>query len=234
MSREKTLLSGTRTTRRGRTPSPINIVRTFFEDAAGNLWVGTAGGGLEKFDRARESFTHYRSVRGDPRTLSNNFVMAVNQDSRGIIWVGTSNGLNRLDPKTGTFTTYSTGNGFPNSMIYGVLIDDGDQVWASTNAGLVRFNPNTSAVKSFDISDNLQANEFIGGSFFKTGSGEMFFGGVAGLNHFFPGEIVNNPFPPAVALTDFQIFNKSVPIGGRVQRPGRPAEGDLGSRRRSN
>ena len=194
----------------------FDIVRTFFEDASGALWIGTAGGGLDKFDRGRETFKHFPNRPGDPRSLSNNFVMAINQDSRGNLWVGTSNGLDKFDPKTETFTTYSTAEGLPNTMIYGILIDDGDQVWASTNAGLVRLNANTSAVKSFDISDNLQGNEFIGGAFFKTRSGEMFFGGVSGLNYFFPSEIVDNPFPPDVVLTDFQIYNKSVAVGREV------------------
>jgi PAS domain S-box-containing protein len=193
-----------------------SLVRTFFEDAAGTLWIGTGGGGLEKFNRDRETFTHFIPRPGDPKSLSNNYVMAIDQDSRGNLWIGTSNGLDRFDPKTETFTTFTTADGLPNNMIYGLLVGADDQVWVSTNAGLARYNANTRAVKTFNVSDNLQANEYIGGSQFKTRSGEMFFGGVSGLNYFFPGEIVSNPFPPGIVLTDFQIYNKSVPIGREV------------------
>jgi len=198
----------------------FDFVRAIFEDASGTLWIGLAGGGLDRFDRARKTFTHYRKRPGDPGSLSDDYVMAIAQDSAGVLWVGTANGLNRFDPRTETFVKYAGAEGLPNTMIYALQIDEGGQIWGSTNAGLFRLNVRTGGVKSFDASDNLQGNEFIGGSSFKTKSGEMFFGGVSGVNHFFPNEVVDNPFPPDVVLTDFQIYNKSVPVGkemnGRV------------------
>ena len=199
-----------------------NTVRVMIEDRAGNLWIGTAGG-LDKFDRDRGTFVHYRMQPGVAGSLSNNFIMALSGDPRGFLWVGTAGGLNKFDPKTETFTVYGTRDGFPNIMMYGILLDDTNLLWVSTNAGLVRFNPDTRAVKVFDVSDGLQGNEFTGGSYFKTKTGELFFGGTYGLTYFYPGRIFENPYPPSVALTDFQIYNRSVGIGqeinGRVVLP---------------
>ena len=195
----------------------FDLVRAIFEDASGTLWIGLAGGGLDRFDRARETFTHFRKRPGDPGSLSNDYVMAITQDSSGALWIGTADGLNQFDPRTETFVKYGVAEGLPNAMIYALQIDEGGQIWGSTNAGLFRLNVRTGAVKSFDVSDNLQGNEFLGGSSFKTKAGEMFFGGVSGLNYFFPSDIVDNPFPPDVVLTDFQIYNKSVPIGREVE-----------------
>ena len=42
----------------------------------------------------------------------------------------------------------------------------------------------------------------------------MFFGGTNGFNAFYPDRIVDNQTPPPVIITDFQLANKPVPIGG--------------------
>jgi len=197
-----------------------NIVRILFVDRSGTLWAGTFGGGLNKFDPQKNAFVRYMHQPSSADSLSNDFVMSLNEDASGRLWVGTQNGLNRFDPQTGKFIRYTDKEGLPNNSIYGVLIDDANQIWISSNRGLARLNPETGAVKSFDVSDGLQGNEFNGGSYFKSRGGELFFGGTYGVNHFFPGRIVENPYPPSVVLTDFLIFNKSVPVGkefnGRV------------------
>ncbi|MBN1940122.1 MAG: response regulator [Candidatus Aminicenantes bacterium] len=199
-----------------------DIIRVIQEDRSGNLWVGSRGG-ISRLDRERGTFVNFRRRPDVPGSISNDYVMTLCPDPRGYLWVGTTDGLNKFDPKTETFTSYGTSNGFPNNMIYGILLDDANLLWISTNAGLVRFNPETLAVKVFDVSDGLQGNEFTGGVCAKTKAGELFFAGTYGVNFFFPGRIIENPYPPSVALTDFQVYNRPVEVGqeinGRVVLP---------------
>ena len=63
------------------------------------------------------------------------------------------------------------------------------------------------------MADGLQSYEFNGGAYFKSRSGELFFGGIDGFNAFFPRTVKDNPYIPPVLITDFQIFNQTVPIG---------------------
>ena len=60
-------------------PSSIshNSVRAFVEDQSGNLWIGTLGGGLNRFDRETATFTHYRHNSADPYSLSADTVCQV-------------------------------------------------------------------------------------------------------------------------------------------------------------
>ena len=51
--------------------------------------------------------------------------------------------------------------------------------------------------------------------YYKSASGEMFFGGVNGVTAFYPEKVVDSPFVPPVVLTDFRLFNDPVPVGGR-------------------
>ena len=83
----------------------------------------------------------------------------------------------------------------------------------STNKGLSKFNPETKEFKNYDMQDGLQSDEFNGASGCKCKNGEMFFGGINGFNSFFPDSLRDNPFIPPVVVTDFQLFNKSVPVG---------------------
>jgi len=188
-------------------------VRAILEDRLGRLWVGTFGGGLSRWEPESDRFTGYRQGEAG-MSLCGDFVMSLAEDSRGRLWIGTTEGLARLDPETGRFSCYAEKEGLSNAMIYGVLVDAEDHVWVSTNAGICRLDPASGVVKVYGPADGLQGNEFNGGASYRAASGEMFFGGTNGLNAFFPSEIRDNPFPPPVVLTDLEIFNRPVPVGG--------------------
>jgi len=64
------------------------------------LWVGLHAGGLDRIDPATGTVTHYRHDPDDPHSLSHDHVTALYQDRSGAIWVGTSTGLDRLDPRS--------------------------------------------------------------------------------------------------------------------------------------
>ena len=81
-------------------------LETLTIDNAGNIWIGTLGGGMEKFDPAGNTFTHFLHKKNDPGSLSSDTVTAILQDHLGNLWVGTSVGLDRYDNKTGKFIHY--------------------------------------------------------------------------------------------------------------------------------
>src|SRR4029453_12672836 len=72
------------------------------EDAQGNLWFGTDGDGVARWDRDRDRFTVYRHDEANPASISGNAVRALVRDSHGKLWIGTIGaGVDRLDPATG-------------------------------------------------------------------------------------------------------------------------------------
>src|SRR6056297_2411682 len=83
-----------------------NLVQTMHYDRTADvLWLGTYGG-LNRFEPGTGDFTLYDNRHDDPRSLSNNVVVAIEHDADGELWVGTLEGLNRFDAETGTFLRY--------------------------------------------------------------------------------------------------------------------------------
>lgn len=190
-----------------------NFVWEIYEDRAGNLWLGTFDGGINKLvqkdDPDSAVFTHYMHDTENPNSLADNKVMTIHQDSKkdNILWIGTKAGLNRFDIASENFTLYTENDGLPNNLIYGILQDEMGCLWLSTNRGLSKFDPETETFKNYDAGDGLQSNEFNSCAYHRGHSGRMYFGGENGFNAFLPGQIVDNPYAPPMVITAFRTFD---------------------------
>tara|TARA_R100001143_G_scaffold63570_1_gene72059 strand:+ start:12819 stop:16958 length:4140 start_codon:yes stop_codon:yes gene_type:complete len=191
----------------------IGIARpVIFQDANGLFWIGTTDR-MVRFDPVTEVFTTFQNNPDQPNSLSNNHIKSILADPEQpgqYLWIGTSGGLNKFDYRTETFEHITERDGLPNDVVYGILPDGDGNLWLSTNKGLSRFNPQAKTFRNFDVSDGLQSNEFNTGAFFRSNSGELFFGGIQGLNYFYPDQIQDNPHLPPVVLTGLRLGNRQV------------------------
>ena len=89
----------------------------------------------------------------------------------------------------------------PNDTVYCVMEDMQGYLWLSTNKGLSRFDPQEETFRNYDVTDGLQSNEFNGKACYVSDVGEMFFGGIYGINTFFPDQVIDNPYIPPVVIT---------------------------------
>lgn len=182
------------------------------EGKSGNIWFGTSLG-LFYFDRQSETFQHFEQVRSDSTSLSHNLVKSILPDPKNpgnYLWIGTSGGLNKLNLQAKSFTRFTTADGLPNNVVYGILPDNSGHLWLSTNRGLSKFNPRREEFRNYDARDGLQSNEFNTGAYFRSSSGELFFGGIAGLNYFYPEQVKDNPNLPEIVLTGFKIEEREI------------------------
>ncbi|GAB2551708.1 sensor histidine kinase [Spirosoma aerophilum] len=195
-------------------PGQLNYhtITSLQEDEAGNIWVGTDGGGVNVYDPVKNQFIQYTEQDQNPKSLSNNQVNILFRSRKGQLWVGTNAGLNKFDARTKTFTAYRQEDGLANEVIKGILEDKQGILWLSTNKGLSAFDPVTRTIRNFDVSDGLQESSFNRMACYKGQGGQLFFGGLSGLNSFNPDSLRDNPFIPPVYITDFQLFNQSIHV----------------------
>jgi PAS domain S-box-containing protein len=194
-----------------------DTIYSLYEDREGTLWIGTVDG-LNKFNRENGQFKQYHADSGDPESLSNDCIYDIYENQLGALWIATSGGLNKFNREDETSICYTVKDGLPNNVIYAILEDSLGHLWMSTNNGISRFDPKTETFKNYDVKDGLQSNEFNARGFYKSQDGEMFFGGIKGMNSFYPENIKDNPYIPRIVITDFQIFNRSVPVGKALNR----------------
>jgi len=192
-----------------------NVVRPILEDRKGQLWIGTFNG-LDLLDRKSGTFRHFRRDPADPRSLSHDEVHYLYEDARGTIWVGTAAGLNRMEVGADgsvRFRRYLRQDGIADDAIASILPDDGGNLWMSTNSGLSRLNVETGLVRNYSGADGTIEGAYFDGAALRTPDGTLYFGGFNGITAFSPTDVRENSVAPTVAITDFQIFNKSVKPG---------------------
>jgi len=127
---------------------PHNLIQTMLYDAEREaIWIGTYRG-LSHFDKASGHFQNFAHSDGSNSSLSNNLVIALEQEKDGTLWVGTAAGLNRLLPGSDVFDHFSV----PGNVVRALHIDAAGTLWVGSYGGLQRFERETDSLVSADVS----------------------------------------------------------------------------------
>lgn len=158
------------------------------------------------------SFTYMASSSSN--SLSSNYAYPISRQNDSVYWIGTmGGGINRLSIKNNTYTikAYAGNYGVFND-VESVEIDNDGNIWMGGN-GLEELNPVTGKLLQYDKNDGLQGNSFKVGSSCKGADGRLYFGGINGLNYFYPRQIKANEIPAQPVLTDILINNEKQHYG---------------------
>lgn len=176
------------------------------------VWIATGSRGLNKIDLTNNAVEIYEHDPADPNSLCSNNLLDVVEDKNGIVWITTSNGLNRFDPKTEEFTHYTEVDGLPTIYLESILEGDNSEMWISSNAGLTQMVSNETIGKvtfiNFNAEDGLGGDTFVGQVAARMADGTFYFGGDHGLNAI--SSITANNTPPDIIFSDLLISNKSI------------------------
>lgn len=165
-------------------------------DTAGYLWVGTQKGLNRTVTPIHRDFMPNEFIRYGTQAIT------TMQYCCGSLWVGAEEGLYQV--RKNKFEPVEILSG---EFINSILPDpEKNDIWISTNTGLICFNP-SHEVRRFTVSDGLQSNEFNVGAACVTTSGRYFFGGVNGLNAFFPNHLEVPGIFPETAITKVTLNN---------------------------
>lgn len=201
------------------TPS-YNTIRNIYCDSGNDKWFATDHDGLIWYSNSTGKFRKFTASDKDSASICRNSVSVVFEDSRKRIWVGVDEcGLQLFNRETKSFKQYTIENGLPDNTVVGILEDSNGHLWLSTHNGISKAIVDTSLnnphieFKNYTVADGLQGKVFNRWSYYRSSTGEMYFGGLHGFNVFNPDSMKENNIIPPVYLTEFLLFNEPVKIG---------------------
>ena len=130
-----------------------NFIRCSFIDTQGTLWIGTQGGGLNRYDHEKEQFIRYQHDPDNSQSISHNEIYTFFEDHSGNLWIGTwGGGLNKVE--------YKKSNSNKDSIIFkrfqhdpqnlislcdnkvsSIQQDKNGMLWIGTRNGISVFDP---------------------------------------------------------------------------------------------
>jgi signal transduction histidine kinase/ligand-binding sensor domain-containing protein len=132
-----------------------DTISALFEDSEGLIWMNALSG-LVVYDKKTGKISTYVSNPDDPNALSGVSVtryqrtQMLTEDRDGYIWIGTVNGLNKFDKKSGKFTAYKSKADDSETLldndVWSVLTAKDGSLWVGTATGLHKFDPQTGKV----------------------------------------------------------------------------------------
>lgn len=120
---------------------PNNDIQRIYQGKDGYMWIASRNG-LFQYDGY--SVITYRSNLYNPELLSNNNICSVTEDLNQRIWIGTYNGLDMLDRKTGNIIQINRPE-FINNTISAILVTQKGRVLLGTDQGLYEYNYDTDS-----------------------------------------------------------------------------------------
>ena len=131
-----------------------NHVTSIVEDRNGDLWIGTNGGGLNKFRREQERFSRYTTSASGKQYLHDNRILSLYFDKNGVLWIGTLRGLHafHLDQEQWSFYQVDTEDPYSfHNRIFAIHEDRNGRLWLGTQSGLKHFDRHSGQFTSYHI-----------------------------------------------------------------------------------
>lgn len=181
------------------------------------LQIGTSSEGIRIMDMKSGRVT--KVLNADSCGLINNFINHLYTDSRGLLWIGTREGLSVYDLKTDCFMEMPQLSGMSGKMIAGITEDENHQMWISAANSLIHVK--VAAGKDtfyfthhvYDAKDGLQNGDFNLRSIRKLRSGMIVAGGLNGINYFNPRSIRYNRISSRILFSSLSLFGEEVKAG---------------------
>ncbi|PWD97624.1 hybrid sensor histidine kinase/response regulator [Marinilabilia rubra] len=137
-----------------------NIITSFYEDAKGDIWVGTGGGGIASFNQQERKFIFHTHNPQNENSLSSNVIRTITGDHNGNLLVATwDGGINKMNPQTGMFTKEpferKLDGGYHGRNLWNIDTDSKNRIWITNPVGQIDlYDENKNLLGQFFIEPN--------------------------------------------------------------------------------
>lgn len=181
--------------------SPSEQIHCIFFDKDGLMWLGTSAG-VKSYDGY--SFHSFRSTAYSPGILPNNTVYTIAEDKHDNLWLGTRNGLVRMNKRTGVFRTFHLPRD-SQRIIYTLFTSKDGTLWIGTDGGLTYFIPQSETFFTYDKTNSFLVDasgkktpmkHYSVKAITEDKNGDLLIGTwAAGLMRFHPGQNTFHRYP---------------------------------------
>ena len=198
----------------------VNYITSLFYAKGNKMLIGTSEG-LIILNISSTEMKFYTGNSTNLQKYTNNYVTQVFEDSRGLIWVGTREGVNIYNPENDMLDYLTEKKGLCNNNICGITEDKNKNVWIATSNGLCRIVIQRNhddgtyiyGLYNYTHDDGLQSDEFNLGAMMVKSDGEVFFGGLNGVNWVRRKSVDETESLPRVMLTQLFIGEEEILTG---------------------
>ena len=185
--------------------------KVFLTQGNDSLWVGTQGHGLFLFNSKGDLLKHYHTA-SQPALNNDHVVCLYLDEQKDWLWIGTfGSGITGINLQTGELQSFNQQNGLPDNNVASIL-GEGENLWLGTYNGLSCFNKKEETFLNFFEADGLTHHEFNFSSAFKSSDGKMYFGGMNGINSFYPQDLLDKELNPPLKLVRFTQYNERLDL----------------------
>jgi signal transduction histidine kinase/ligand-binding sensor domain-containing protein/AraC-like DNA-binding protein len=170
-----------------------NEVLALHEDKAGNLWIGTGGGGMSLYNRQKNTFEHFTLNFNNTGLTRNAVIKSICSDYRGKLWIAQYANLYTMDPVSRSISQVylPDANGNPVKTVVECVIEDSKhRVWIGTENGLFRYTIETNSYRRYVYQEGDPRS--LGNNHVRTiaedRSGTIWVGTINGLSRLQPDE----------------------------------------------
>jgi len=175
-----------------------DLITAIYVDQDSVLWIGTEQGGYHQIQQQWRKWNY----------AQRHHIKSFCEDANDHVWIATTEGILIANERHELVNTLNASSGLVNEFVYGILRDGQQNMWFSHNKGLTRYDHGKKTFKHFTHADGLQSDEFNTGAYFKSATGELFFGGIQGTNSFYPEQITDNPVLAQPRITAIRVFDQ--------------------------
>ncbi len=174
----------------------------FFADSD-NLWIGSERRGVWHYTFSMDTLRNYEPKSG----FISNYILDINKDEQGNIYVGTDKGL-QIFLADGRTRRITQKEGLMHARAENLILDKRNRMWIGNDVGIACFNMADSGLRYFDETSGLSIQGFRVSSYLKTSDDEQIWGTERGIQYFYPDDLYN--YKPALKATINRLESRNI------------------------
>ncbi|MEP7258624.1 MAG: two-component regulator propeller domain-containing protein, partial [Flavitalea sp.] len=182
-------------------------VRSLFEDSHHRLWIGLYFYGLVMYDPSNGQVKHFTSKENNEGPGSG-IITSINEDKKGLIWVGSSSGLSAYNSTTNSFKHYLSSETGASEITSSLVCDDENRLWIAASSGLYMLDSSRRSFKNFGRNEGLPTIDFNSQSACRMRNGTLVYPTMKGFIVFNPKHYQTKNDNADVHITLFRILDK--------------------------